>query len=99
LEKTVMSVLKSLNLTTLPKIENSPLLARRSRLIEKLEDQKALLRDPAYVRVVQRWKKQDGQRLLTEKKLPVRPWWRMDEKGQVVYFVRLGWKPIEFEKG
>ncbi len=28
-----------------------------------------------------------------------RPWWRTDEKGQVVFFVRLGWKPIEFERG
>jgi hypothetical protein len=23
----------------------------------------------------------------------------MDEKGQVVFFVRIGWKPLEFEKG
>jgi len=92
-----MSALKSLTLTTLPKAENSPLLLRRSRLIEKLEDQKS--KDPAYVRVVQRWKKQDGERVLVERRLPVRPWWRTDEKGQVVFFVRVGWKPIEFEKG
>ena len=26
-------------------------------------------------------------------------WWRTDEKGQVVFFVRIGWKPLEFEKG
>jgi hypothetical protein len=25
--------------------------------------------------------------------------WRTDEKGQVVLFVRLGWKLLEFEKG
>ena len=74
-------------------------LLRRSRLIEKLEDQKLLLKDPAHVRIVQRWKKQDGERMLTEKKLRVRPWWRTDEKRQVVFFVRVGWKPIEFEKG
>ena len=73
--------------------------ASRSRLIERLEDQKSLLNDPAYVRVIQRWKKQDGERVLTERKLPVRPWWRTDEKGQVVFFVRIGWKPLEFEKG
>ena len=41
----------------------------------------------------------DGERVLTEKKLPVPAWWRTDEKGQVVFFVRVGWKPIEFEKG
>jgi hypothetical protein len=36
---------------------------------------------------------------LVEGRLPVHPWWRTEEKGQVVFFVRLGWKPIEFEKG
>jgi hypothetical protein len=29
----------------------------------------------------------------------IRPWWRADEKGQVMVFVRTGWKPLEFEKG
>jgi hypothetical protein len=97
--RTHMSALKSLTLTALPKAEHSPVQLRRSRLIERLEDQKSLLKNPAYIRVVQRWKKQGGQRVLTEKKLPVRPWWRTDEKGQVVFFVRVGWKPLEFEQG
>jgi len=47
----------------------------------------------------QRWKTQDGERVPVERRLPVRPWWRTDDKGQVVFFVRLGWKAIEFEKG
>jgi hypothetical protein len=94
-----MSHLKSLTITALPKAECSPVQRSRSRLIERLEEQKSLLKDPAYVRVVQRWKKLDGERMLTERKLPVRPWWRTDEKGQVVFFVRIGWKPLEFEKG
>ena len=37
--------------------------------------------------------------MLVERRLPVRPWWRTDEKGQVVFFVRIGWKLLEFEKG
>ena len=94
-----MSHLKSLTLTALPKAEHSPVQLRRSRLIQRLEDQKSLLKDPAHVRVVQRWKKRDGERVLTERKLSVRPWWRPDEKGQVVFFVRIGWKALEFEKG
>jgi hypothetical protein len=94
-----MSHLKSLTLTALPRAEHSPVEFRRSRLIERLEDQKSPLRDPAHVRVVQRWKKQDGERVLTERKLPVRPWWRTDERGQFVFFVRIGWKPLELEKG
>lgn len=94
-----MSVFKSLTFTTVPKTENSPLLRRRSKMIERLEEQKLLLKDPAYVRVVQRWKKQDGERVLTDKRLQVRPWWRMDEKGQIIFSMRVGAKPVEFEKG
>ena len=69
-----MSALKSLTLTALPKAEQSPVQLRRSRLIERLEDQKSLLKDPAHVRVVQRWKKQDGERVLTERKLWSKCW-------------------------
>jgi len=63
-----MSALKSLTLTALPKAEHSPVQLRRSRLIERLEDQKSLLKNPAYVRVVQRWKKQDGEQVLAAPK-------------------------------
>ena len=94
-----MSSLKSLTFTTVPKTESSPLLQRRSKLIERLEEQKLLLKDPAYVRIVQRWKKQDGERVPTDKRLRVRPWWRMDEKGQIIFSVRVGSKPVEFERG
>ena len=37
--------------------------------------------------------------LLSSHSLPVRPWWRTDERGQVVFFVQVGWKAIEFERG
>ena len=94
-----MSSLKSLTFAAVPVTNSSPLLARRLRLIERLEEQKSLLRDPSYVRIVQRWTKRDGERVLTEKRLPVRPWWRTDEKGQIVFFIRIGWKTVEFEKG
>ena len=63
-----MSALKSLTLTSLPKAEHSPVQLRRSRLIERLEDQKSLLKNPAYVRVVQRWNKQDGEQVLAAPK-------------------------------
>jgi hypothetical protein len=94
-----MSHLKSLTITALPKVEHSPVQFRRTRLIERLEDQRSLLKDPAHVRAVQRWKKQDGERVLIERRPPVRPWWRTDEKGQVVFLVRIGRKPLGFEKG
>lgn len=94
-----MSSLKSLTFAAVPVANSWPLLARRARLIERLEEQKSLLKDPNHVRIVQRWTKRDGERALIEKRLRVRPWWRTDEKGQVVFFIRIGWKTVEFEKG
>lgn len=94
-----MSNLKSLTFTATPKRDNSPQQTRRVRMIERLEEQKKVLSEPTYVRLVRRWKVEGGERVLTEKKVPVRPWWRMDEKGQVIFSVKVGYKPIEFEKG
>ncbi len=37
--------------------------------------------------------------MMTEKKVPVRPWWKVDEKGQVIFSILIGYKPIEFDKG
>jgi hypothetical protein len=31
--------------------------------------------------------------------LQVRPWWKTDPSGQIVLSIKLGAKPIEFEKG
>jgi hypothetical protein len=36
---------------------------------------------------------------LVDKQERVLPWWRVDANGSYVFFVRLGSKPIEFEKG
>ena len=94
-----MSNLKSLTFTTTPKRDTSPQHTRRVRMIERLEEQKKLLSENTYVRLVRRWKTEGGERVLTEKKVPVRPWWKVDEKGQVIFSVRVGYKPIEFEKG
>ena len=34
-----------------------------------------------------------------DKQQRVLPWWRVNANGSYVFFVRLGSKPIEFEKG
>ncbi len=94
-----MSNLKSLAFTSLPKTENSPIQFRRVRLIERLEEQKALAKDPSHLRLTRKWQRKDGERVMTEKKVPVRPWWKVDEKGQVIFSILIGYKPIEFEKG
>jgi hypothetical protein len=94
-----MAALKSLSFTAIPKLSGNPILARRAKLIERLEEQKALVENPTFTRVSQRWIKVDGQRQPVEKRHRVSPWWRPDGSGQLVMSVKFGSRPIEFEKG
>jgi len=94
-----MAVLKSLAFTAIPKTTGNPVLSRRDRLVERLEDQKLLLNDPNHVRTIQRWVKVDGEKQPVEKKQRVSPWWRTDFNGQYVMSIKFGSKPVEFEKG
>jgi hypothetical protein len=94
-----MGALKSLTFTTLPKIGANPILDRRTNLVARLEEQKLLLNDPNYIRTVRTWVKKNGQLTPITKQQRVLPWWRVDAHGSCVFFVRLGSKPIEFEKG
>jgi hypothetical protein len=94
-----MSALKSLTFTTLPKIGANPTLDRRTNMIARLEEQKLLLNDSNYTRTVRTWVKKDGQLTPIDKQQRVLPWWRVNADGSYVFFVRVGSKPIEFEKG
>jgi hypothetical protein len=94
-----MNALKSLTFTTLPKVGANPTMDRRANIIDRLEEQKRLVNDPSYVRTVRTWVKKDGQRTPVDKQQRVLPWWRVTANGSYVFFVRSGWKPIEFEKG
>jgi hypothetical protein len=94
-----MSALKSLTFTTLPKIGANPILDRRANIIARLEEQKLLLNDPNYTRTERTWVKKDGQLTPVEKQQRVLPWWRVNANGSYAFSVRLGSKPIEFEKG
>lgn len=91
--------LKSLSFVTLPASFRSAIDIRRAKLIERLEEQKRLLADPSYVRTYKRWVKIDGNRSQVEKTQRVFPWWRPGPNGSFVFFIRLGGKPVEFEKG
>jgi hypothetical protein len=91
--------LKSLAFTVLPSSTRSPVEARRIKTIERLQEQKQLLSDPNHVRTSKKWATVEGQRQLVEKQRRVQPWWRTASNGSVVFFVRLGGKPIEFDKG
>jgi hypothetical protein len=71
-----MPVLKSLSITTMPKTASDPVHIRRAKFIEKLEEQKLLLQDPAYIRTVQRMAEVDGQKQAVVRKQRVKPWWK-----------------------
>jgi hypothetical protein len=95
-----MTALKSLNFTTLPKAAVNPTLDRRTRVIARLEEQKLLLNDPTYMRIERSWvKNEQGEKSPVEKRQRVLPWWNTQPNGSCVFFIRSGWKPIEFEKG
>ena len=94
-----MTILKSLTFAALPATGANPTLDRRARIIARLEDQKALLADSNYTRTVRTWTKKDGQRVQIESQQRVSPSWRLAANGSYVFFVRVGQKALEFEKG
>ena len=91
--------LKSLAFTVLPTTARTPLDGRRAKTIERLQEQKQLLEDPNFVRTSKKWATVNGQRQLVDKQRRILPWWRTAPNGSLVFFVRLGGKPIEFDKG
>ena len=94
-----MAFLKSLTFTALPQPGTNPTLDRRTKVIERLEEQKLLANDPNYKRTIRTMVKKDGEKTVIETHQRVLPWWRMTGNGTFVFFVRAGQKPIEFEKG
>jgi hypothetical protein len=100
MEDAMNTALKSLTFTTLPKPSVNPTLDQRSKIIARLEEQKRLLADPTYMRTVRSWKKNEtGEKSLVERRQRILPWWTTAPNGSPVFFVRLGWKPVEFDKG
>ena len=94
-----MTALKSLTFTFVPKIGPNPVMDRRAKTIERLEEQKQLLNDPAYKRLVRTSVKKDSERVTVEKHQRVLQWWRSMPNGGYAFFIRIGFKPIEFDKG
>ena len=96
-----MNSLKSLTFVAAPpKTPHNPTFYRRERLLQRLQEQLQLLKDPSYAPVIKRWKKgEDGVKRPVDHIRRVKPWWRVDEKGFTVLTVRYGFKPLEFEKG
>jgi hypothetical protein len=94
------AALKSLTFTALQKPNANPTLDRRASVIARLEEQKLLLADPNYKRPLRSWAKNEaGEKSLAETKQRVLPWWAGQPNGSYAFFIRSGWKAIEFEKG
>ena len=95
------STLKSLTFTHLPRITAAdPVIQRRNKLIVRLQQQIALVKDPNFTLTRQKWlADEQGIKQLRELKKRVRAWWRTDATGAVVLTVRYGARSIEFEKG
>ena len=96
-----MSNLKSLTLCVAPTngTEN-PIIHKRQKLIERLEQQRQLAQDPSFTITAKRSiKHPDGTRSVTERQRRVKAWWRTDDRGSVVLTLRVGFRVIELEKG
>ena len=96
-----MNSLKSLTFIPAPvKAPNNPTFFRRERLLQRLQEQLQLVKDPSYAPLLTRWKKdEDGLKRTVKRHRRIKPWWRVDEKGFTVLTVRYGFKTLEFEKG
>ena len=96
-----MSAFKSLTFAPMPeRIGRDPRVSRRMKLIERLEEQRSLVKNPNYTSVRRQWQRSDdGTRTMIEVGRRVKPWWRTDPKGAVVLSVKYGFSTLEFEKG
>jgi hypothetical protein len=72
-------------------------LDRRAKVIERLEEQK-LPNDPTYECTARSSGSKDGERIVVERHQRVLPWRRSAQNGTFAFFIRVGFKPIEFTK-
>jgi hypothetical protein len=86
-----MKGLKGLTFGTINKGRENPVLVRRAKLVQRLEHQKALARDPTYTLTVAKWvKTETGGKELVQQPKRVRPWWCEDVLGSIGLTVRAG---------
>ena len=94
-----MSFLKTLTFTTANDLAPSLIEKKRYKLIKALNEQLSLLENPSFSKTRKKWVMIDGEKVLTQKNMPVRPWWKETLDGKIVLSVRSGLKRLEFEKG
>ena len=94
-----MSFLKTLTFTTANDLAPSIIEKKRYKLIKALNEQLSLLENPSFSKTRKKWVMIDGEKVLTQKNMPIRPWWKETLDGKIVLSVRSGLKRLEFEKG
>lgn len=99
------SLLSSLKVIARPKIEaKPPILAKRMRLIEKLDEQQAMaqaiLDGQAYEAFKDKIVKdpETGERKTVRKRKAVRPWY-FDDNEHYYFEIKVGLKTLELDKG
>jgi len=96
-----MTILNTLSFVTFSAASNSdPVIARRRKLIAKIEEQIKLANDPSYLPMKTKWvtDAEGNQRKIDDPKRIIR-WWTKSINGQINLVVRYGSKPLEFAKG
>lgn len=77
-----MKILKTLTFGVMNRGSQNPVLARRAKLIHRLEQQKRLAQDAKFVAAISKWVRNDvGSKELVQLQKRVRPWWREDALG------------------
>ncbi len=95
-----MKTLKSLELGSFTLSTADPVLNRRLKMVDRLEQQKALAKDPLHVETTYRWvKNAQGVKERIKLEKPIRPWWKVDPLGKVLLKLKYGSRTLEFEKG
>ena len=96
-----MSNMKALSLIVAPTASSlSPKLRRRQTLIDRLEEQRELAKNPNYTITVRHWiKDADGIKKPIDIQKRVKPWWQQDANGSLFIVLRSGLKRLVLDKG
>jgi len=96
-----MTILNTLNFVAFNAASNSdPIVARRRKLIAKIEEQIQLANDPNYLPIKTKWiTDADGHQRKIDVPKRIKRWWTKSTNGQINLVVRYGSKPLEFSKG
>jgi hypothetical protein len=77
-----------------------PVMDRRVKVVQRLEEQKKLLADDTFKRTIRkRGDKVDGKTVWNEECQKVQKWWALQQNGTYAFAIKAGYKNLEFMKG